>query len=139
MAAVLVNGVNYSWTNLNNLVLSTLVIGIKSINYGIKQEKANNYGWGQEPISRGYGNKAYEGRITVYKEQWQQFVNAAANKDPLSIPAFNWTISFGGPSVPTITETLEAFEFLEDNLNANQGDTSLMIDIPFIFAGITRK
>lgn len=57
MAAVLVNGVNWSWANLNNIAFGVPVIGILAINYKIKQNKENNYGVGNEPISRGYGNK----------------------------------------------------------------------------------
>lgn len=137
--AVLINGVNYSWANLTNIAFGVPVIGIKAISYSRKQVTDNNYGWGQEPTSIGYGNITYEGKITVYKDWWQSVINAAPNKDPFQIAPFDWTIAFAnfqtGAQVPVITETLRNVRFMEDNLNANQGDTSLTIDIPFIWAG----
>ena len=136
MAAVLVNGINYSWANLTNIAFGVPVIGIMAINWTKKQNKENNYGLGVEPISRGYGNKEYEGTITVYKDWWQTVVNAIATKDPTDIAPFDWIISLAGPGVPAITQILKNFEFLEDNFKASQGDTKLTMDIPFIFAGV---
>ncbi len=139
MALPLVNGINYSWVNLNNIVLGNLVRGIKNITYERKQEKVNNYGWGSEPISRGYGNITYEGKITVYKDWYQSFINASPGKDPLAVGPFDWVISFANGAVTPFNETLKSVEFMSDNLNANQGDTSLTIDIPFTFAGLVRN
>lgn len=138
MAAVLVNGVNWSWANLNNIAFGVPVIGILAINYKIKQNKENNYGVGNEPISRGYGNKQYEGSITVYKDWWASVIAATPTKQPTDIAPFDWTIVLGGVGMVTTTETLRNFEFLEDSLNGKQGDTKLTIDILFIFAGIVR-
>jgi hypothetical protein len=143
--AVLVNGINYSWCNLNNIAFGVPVTGILAINYDIEQTKENNYGPGIEPGSRGYGNKAYTGSITVYKDWWKSVCDAAPNKDPLAIAPFDWTIAFGNgvspttPPVNAFTETLKAFEFLKDSFKANQGDTKLTMDIPFIWAGIVRS
>lgn len=137
--AVLINGINYSWPNLTNIAFGVPVVGILAISYNRKQNKENNYGLGQEPISRGYANVTYEGKITVYKDWWKSVCDAAPNKDPLAIAPFDWVLNASGPSVPSLNETLKAFEFLEDNFSANQGDTKLTMDVPFIFAGIVRS
>jgi len=139
MAAVLVNGINYSWANLTNIAFGVPVVGIMAINWTRKQTKENNYGLGVEPISRGYGNKEYEGKITVYKDWWQSVVDTTPTGDPTDIPPFDWVLSLGGPSVPAVNMTLKNFEFLEDNFTANQGDTKLTMDIPFIFAGVVNS
>jgi len=136
MAAVLVNGINYSWPNLTNIAFGVPVIGITAINWTKKQNKENNMGWGSEPISRGYGNKEYECSITVYKDWWKSVVDATATKDATDIAPFDWTISLAGPGVTPVTHTLKNFEFLEDKFVANQGDTKLTMDIPCIFAGV---
>lgn len=139
MAVVLINGVNYSAVNVNNIAFGVPVTGITKISWRKKQVKDNNYGLGQDPISRGYGQNTYEGTMTVYKDWWQSVVNASPNKDPLSIGAFDWTITYGNPpQTPLVIEKLRAFEFLEDGIDVNAGDTKLLIDIPFIFAGIER-
>lgn len=136
MAAVLVNGINYSWANLTNIAFGVPVIGITAINWKKKQNKENNYGWGTEPISRGYGNKEYEGSMTVYKDWWATVVAATATKDGTDVAPFDWTMFLAGPGIVPITHTLKNFEWLEDSFNSNQGDTKLTMDIPFIFAGV---
>ena len=142
MGPVLINGVNYSNCNLNHIAFGVPVVGIKAISWSRKQVSENNYGAGQEPISIGFGNITYEGKITVYKDWWQAVKNAAPNKDPFAILPFNWTINYGNatapglPPVSPFTETLKNVRFLEDNMNSNQGDTSITIDIPFIWAGL---
>lgn len=138
MAVILIQGVSYSASNFNNIAFGVPVIGITALSYTRKQVKENNYGLGIEPISRGYAQASYEGSITVYREWWQSVINAAPNKDPLSIPAFDWTINYGNLNQPLIIETLQAFEFLEDGVKVSAGDTKLLMDIPVIFAGIKR-
>jgi hypothetical protein len=138
-SAVLINGVNYSWSSLNNIAFGVPVVGILAINFSAKQVKENNHGAGTDPVSRGYGNKTYEGSITVYADWWMSVVNAAPNNDPLDIAPFDWTIAFGDGRTPFTTLTLRALEFTENNFTANQGDTKLQIDIPFIFAGAPVK
>ena len=135
----LINGINYSAINVNNIAFGVPVTGITKISWSKKQTKDNNYGLAQDPISRGYGQNTYEGTMTVYKDWWQSVVNASPNKDPLQIPPFNWTITYGNPpQTPLVVETLKAFEFLEDGTSVNAGDTKILIDIPFVFAGIER-
>lgn len=138
---VLINGTNYSNCNLQNIAFGVPVSGITEISYSIKQTKELNYGAGIEPVSVGFGNKTYEGSITVYKDWWQSVINASPNKDPLSILPFDWTISYGNssspftPTVPIVTETLKSLMFLEDSMKSSQGETKILITIPFIFAG----
>ncbi len=139
--AVLIQGSNYNWASLNNSAFGVPVIGIIAIKWDREQVKTNEYGWGVEPIARSRGNVSYSGSITVYKDWWQSVINAAPNKDPLQIAAFDWTIAYGNPvsGQTVITETLKALEFMKDGANWNQGDTKLTLEIPFIFAGIQRS
>lgn len=134
---ILLNGTNYSWGNLNHVALGVPVVGITAINFTRKQKKENNYGIGMEPISRGYGNVEYEGSLSCYREFLQAIINAAPNKDILQIGAFDWKMAFGQiPNVPTLFITLKNFEFTEESLKAAQGDTKLIQDVPFIYAGV---
>lgn len=139
MANVLINGVNWAWGSLQCIAFGVPVTGITAINYKIKQEKTLNYGAGLEPVSVGFGNISYdEGSITVYRDWWQSVINASPEKSPLKIAPFDWTILFGIDAVNPTAETLKNVMFLEDGLDANQGDTKLLITIPFKFAGIKR-
>jgi hypothetical protein len=134
----LINGVNYSWANVSLVLFGVPVVGVTSIEYNRKQKKENNYGSGQDPVSRGYGNNEYDGKIELYVDTWKQIINAAPNRDPLQIPPFSVTVTFGGSRVSYTQDTLRAVEFLEDPLQTKQGDTKIMVTIPLIIGSIER-
>ena len=132
----LVNGVNYSWSNVKLVLFGVPVVGIVNIEYNRKQKKDNNYGMGTEPISRGYGNKEYEGKITLYRDEWQKIIAAAAGKDPLDIDFFDIQVSFSGSRVAPQLDILRACEFLEDSFKVGQGDTKILVEVPIIIGSI---
>ncbi len=136
---VLINGVMYSWADLVFSPYGVPLIGITKIEYKIDQKKENVYGAGYEPIGRSYGMKDYSGAIEIYKENWNAFIAAAPNQDPLAIPFSDMPLSYGINANSIITtEILLAVEWLTDEMKANQGDMSLKVAVPFIFAGIKR-
>lgn len=138
MAGVLINGVNYSWGSVTLVLFGVPVIGITKISYKRAQKKENNYGWGQEPVSRGYGNKEYEGSLELYTDEWKRIIAASPNRDPTAIPWFDIPVVFGGTRLLPDKDILRAVEFLEDPLEANQGDTKLLVTVPLIIGKIDR-
>jgi hypothetical protein len=139
---VLVNGTNYSWANVKMILFGIPVIGITKINYGKKQVKDNNYGFGSEPVSRGYGRIEYEASIEIYKDEWQRIIAAAPNNDPLNIAPFSIQVLYGnipgqGGVVLPHQDTLYNCEFLEDPMSTSEGDTKILLTIPMVIAGIT--
>lgn len=134
--AVLVNGVNYAWVNVTMVLFGVPVKGITKISYKKKTDKANNYGNGSEPVSRGYGRSEYEASIELYRDEWQRIINVAPSKDPLEIPPFDVPVVFGGSRVTAQTDVLLACEFLEDAFDVSEGDTSIKITLPLIIAGV---
>lgn len=136
--AVLKDGVNYSWGNVSFILFGIVVTGITKISYKRKQNKENNYGWGDQPNSRGYGNYEYEGSIEIYTDELKRIIAAAPNRDPMQIPPFDIPVLFGGSRVTADKDVLNAVEFLEDPFEGNQGDTKLMTSVPLIIGGINR-
>lgn len=134
----LINGVNYSWVNITFIPFGVPVVGITRISYKRKQQKENNYGIGAKPVSRGYGKYEYEGSIEIYTDEWKKIIAASPNRDPLSIPAFDIPVLFGGSRVQFEKDVLKMVEFLEDPLDANDGDTKLLVTIPLIIGDIQR-
>lgn len=134
----LINGVNYSWSNISLILFGTPVLGIISIDYKEKQKKDNNYGAGSKPVSRGYGNFEYEGSIEIYTDTWKAIIDGSPNRSPLLIPPFNIPITFGGDGVITTRDVLKAVEFLENPFEGKSGDTKLTIKIPLIIGDIQR-
>ena len=138
MATPLINGTNYSWSNVTVNPFGVPLVGIISIEYKRKQTKTNNYGSGQEPVSRGYGNKEYDGSIEVYMDEWKAFIAASPSRDPLQIPPFDIPVTFSGQGVLTTKDVLRAVEFMEDPMTAKSGDTKLTVKIGLIIGGIDR-
>lgn len=138
MATPIINGVNYSWSNISLILFGTPVIGILAINYKRKQKKDNNYGAGPQPVSRGYGNYEYEGDIELYTDTWKAIIASSPNRDPLAISFFDIPITFSGDGVSTTRDVLRAVEFLEDPLESKSGDTKLTVKIPLIIGSIDR-
>jgi len=134
----LINGVNYNYASIQFVLFGVPVVGITDIKYTSKQEKTNNYGAGYEPVSRGYGKKEYDGSIEVYQDEWKKVIAASPNRDPLSIPWFDITVTYGDSLANLTTDILQAAEFLEDPFEAKTGDTKLMAKIPLIIGKILK-
>jgi hypothetical protein len=98
-ATPLINGINYSTGQMYCYPFGVPVVGILKIDYKRKQKKENNYGFGSEPVSRGYGNVEYDGSIELYTDEWFRIMEASPGRDPLKIPPFDIQISFSGPGV----------------------------------------
>lgn len=139
MATPLINGINYSWASVRLVLFGVPVTGITKIEYKVKQAKTNNYGVGTEPVSRGYGNKEYEGSIELYLDEWKAIQLASPNGNPTDIAPFSIQVVFGGTRTTAATDVLNMVEFLEDPMTASQGDTSLKVTIPLIIGGITHN
>lgn len=135
----LINGVSYSWASVKLVWFGVPVVGITKIEYKKKQKKENNYGMGQEPISRGYGNNEYEAKITLYREEWIRIIAAAPLFDPLQAPFSDIQVVFGSSRLAASTDILLAAEPMEDVFTIGQGDTKSMVDIPLIIAGIVHS
>lgn len=134
----LINGVAYSWSSISFVLFGVPVAGIVNIEYKRKQTKTNNYGAGQEPISRGYGKKEYDGSIEIYLDEWKRVIAASPSRDPLAIGWFNIQVLYGNSVADATKDVLQAVEFLEDPFTAKEGDTKLTVKLPLIIAGITR-
>lgn len=138
MATPLINGINYSWANVSLVLFGVPVVGITKIEYKKKQKKENNYGFGSQPVSRGYGNYEYEGSIELYQDEWKRIIAASPNRDPMLIPPFEIQVTYAGRGLQAEKDVLKAVEFTEDNMTANQGDTKLMVTIPLVIGLIER-
>jgi hypothetical protein len=132
MATPLINGINYSWSNVKLNLFGVPVVGITEIHYSRKQKKENNYGVGVDAVSRGYGNVENEASITIYRDEWNKIIQAATNKDPLQIKPFDIQVIFGGSSVNFQQDTLRACEFANDPFEAKQGDTKMLVKLDLV-------
>jgi hypothetical protein len=131
-ATPLINGINYSWSNVKLNLFGVPVVGILAIEYDRKQKKENNYGVGVDPVSRGYGNVENSASIEIYRDEWQRIIDAAPSKDPLTIVPFDIQVLFGGSSVNFRQDTLRACEFANDPFSGKQGDSKFAVKLELV-------
>lgn len=136
---ILINGINYSWSNIVVVLFGVPVVGITRIMYKQRQTKANNYGIGTQPISRGYGNVEYEAEIELYADELRRIIASAPNQDILAIPPFKIQVIYETATALLAQDTLLNVEFTEDSITAAQNDTRLLVTIPLLIAGIEHK
>jgi hypothetical protein len=135
--ATLINGESVSWAQVQIQLLGAPLTGIRSVKWNTKREKANIYGAGSKPVSRGYGRYEYEGSITFLAEEWKNIVKASPNSDPLSLNWFDVNILFISSQTGLIQKyTWKSAEIMENPIDVSEGDTSIEIEVPFIMADI---
>ena len=135
--AILVNGVSYNWGSIVILLGTNILYGITELNFKKQQDKSNNMGVGNEPVSRGYGNNKYDASISMYMEDIKRLIAASPDGSLTGLPPFTVKAVYGNPAAPTVDE-LYNFEFMEDGNKMSQGDTKFIQNIPCIYAGQKR-
>jgi len=139
MATPLINGINGAWNDVTVTANGRILIGITAITYNVKQKKENNYGTGAEPVSRGYGAVEYDGgEMELYLEEWKKFIADSPAGNPLLEPPFTIAVTFGNSASAIKKDVLLMCEFTENNMSTKQGDTKIMVKVPFVYAGISR-
>ena len=133
----LINGTAYSWSQIvvqmsnSNLPL----FGVSSVEWTKSQEKENIYAAGNRPYARGYGNKNYEGTITLKMADVVGLERESPNSDITEIPRFDLIISFVHPDLTKLVSyVLKDCDFTESSRSIGQNDLSIDVDIPFIFS-----
>jgi hypothetical protein len=98
------NGVKIatSWEDVRINLFGRIIRRVTAISYSESQSKENFYGAGNEPVERGYGNKEYEGSITLTAPAVQQIHDSLppgqsiVDIPPFTIPVF-FKRKFNGP------------------------------------------
>lgn len=120
----LINGQAYDYTQIIMSVLGVPVAGVTAINYTEEQEKVNNFGAGNRPVSRGRGAIEATGSIELSMNEVESLRDAAPDGSMLKIPAFEITIVYLNLQ-KVVTHKLKNVEFTNDGVETSQGDTDI--------------
>lgn len=132
----LINGINYSWASVIVAPYGVPLVGITAINYGEKEAKENNYGGSRFAISRGYGNVETTCSITLYKDTLEALQKAAPFGRITDIPMSDVPVAFINRGGKFIKEVLKNFEFTENKVETQQGDTKILVTIECIISHV---
>ena len=135
MAVNLVNGNAYDFTQIQVSIGGVSIVSASAVNYTETQEKVNNYGQGNEPVSRGQGIIERTGSIDISMSDIQVLRAESANGSVLQLPPFDIIVVFGNPVNPTV-HVLTECEFLDDGVETAQGDTEVKRTFNLIIGNI---
>lgn len=125
MALPLINGQAFDYADIVISILGVPVSGVSSINYTEEQEKANNFGTGTRPVSRGKAAIEASGSLEISMNDVEALRDVAPLRGSLlSIPAFDITVVFGNTQ-NVQTHRLRNVEFNNDGVETTQGDTDI--------------
>ena len=120
----LINGRTYDYVHITMTILGVPIEGVKSINYTEEQEKTNNYGTGEDPVSRGRAAIMCKGSLELPMEEVERIRSASPTGSLLKIDMFDIVIVHGVVGKVAI-HTLKNVEFLDDGVETSTGDTQI--------------
>lgn len=138
MAPPLINGKAYDYVNITMLILNIPVVGITAINYEETQEKVNNFGTGNNAVSRGHGAKDGTGSFDISMNETEAIRAAASSRSLLDIPFFDVILVFANAGGVTRTHVIKNVEFTNDPGGGAQGDTDLVGTFNIVFSHVVR-
>jgi hypothetical protein len=139
MAVPLINGIAHSWSTVNVVIFGTQLRGITAVEYNKKQNIVDNFGAGQYPVSRGYGNVECDGAIEMYVDELNKLMSISPNRNPLELPFFDIVIVYAGIGIAPTRVTLKACNFMELPVAVAQGDTNIKVKIPLKIADVVNS
>ena len=135
MAAVLVNGKAFDFVQITPLFLGVPLVSMSSITYEETQEKVNNFGTGNRPVSRGQGAIEATGSMELSMNDIEAIREVAPNGSLLLIPASDFVLVFGNPQ-NIQTHVLKNLEFTNDGGTGTVGDTDLKLTLNFVISNV---
>lgn len=135
MSVVLINGRAYDHTQVQVIYLGVPLPSVTSLDYGEEQDKANNFGTGNRPVSRGRASIDSSGSVELSMNDIEAIRDAAPNGSLLQIPAGDMLVVFTNPQKP-VTHVIKNLEWTTDQPSSSQGDTDIKATLDFIASNV---
>lgn len=135
MAAILVNGKSFDYAQIIPLFLGVPLPSLTSITYEEIQEKVNNMGTGNRPVSRGHGAIDASGSMELSMSDIEAMRDVAPEGSLLFIPASDFVLVFANPG-NVQTHVLKNLEFTNDGGANTLADTDLKLTLNFVISHV---
>lgn len=135
MAQVLINGKAFSATDITVIIGGLPVASVSSLTATVTQDKTNNPGFSEEPVSRGRATKTYECSIDLAYKDVQVLRNLSPTRSLLEIPVFEVLVIMNN-NVNLARIRVNNAEFTDDGIEVAEGDTEVKRTYNLIVAGI---
>ena len=131
-----VNGKAYDWGDVD-VKFPGLALVVQEISYDDEQEMEESYGYGHKPRGYGTGNYKSSGKITMLRDDYEEFLAWCAAQGStlygLLIPSI--VVSYANEGEKTHIDELKKVKFTKRSHKAAQGDKSLSVDLDMMIVG----
>lgn len=136
----LINGRAYDFAQIRVTMFGNIVPSISAVEYMEEQEKENNFGAGDRPVSRGAGAINSSGKLTISMNDVEAIRAATVDGSLLNIPAFDVTVTYLHPTASkVVSHILKNCEFINDGVTTAQGDKDVKRDFDIVISHIIWK
>jgi hypothetical protein len=139
MAISLINGQAYSWAQIIMSIGQNEIVGVTKIAYSDTQEMQNNYGQGNKPVSRAFGNVTCEGSVTLDMAELQALQALSPTGRIQDIKEFDILVAFLPEEGVIVKHKLEKCRFMNNGRDVSQGNMVIETEINLIVGSINWK
>jgi len=132
---VLINGKAFSASDISLIIAGINVAGVSALTATVSQEKTNNKGFSDEPVSRGRATKEYEASIDLSFSETLKLRNLSPTRELLNIPVFE-VLAVLDNSVSVSKIRVKNCEFTDDGIEVATDDPEVKRTYSLIIAGI---
>ena len=132
---VLINGKSFSASDITISIGGIVVASVSSFSATVKQEKTNNKGFSDEPVSRGRASKEYEASMDLSYTDALRLRNLSPTGGLLEVPVFN-ILAVLNNNVNVSRIRIRNAEFTDDGIEVSVDDTDVKRTYSLIIAGI---
>ncbi len=132
---VLVNGKAFSASDITISISGITVASVSALTATVSQEKTNNKGFSDEPVSRGRATKEYEASIDLSYTDALKLRNLSPTGGLLEVPNFEMLAVLDN-AVNVSRIRVRNCEFTDDGIEVADGDTEVKRTYNLIVAGI---
>ncbi len=133
---VLINGVAHDWASITLNIMGQSIAGVTKITYSEEQTVENNYGAGNLPVSRGYGQINPTGSITLLGETVAALELLSPSGRLQDLGMFPIIVAYVPKGGLRRVHRLTRCEFTGNSRDVSTGDTKIEVEVPLIIGEI---
>ena len=132
---VLINGKAFSASDITIMIGGIVVASASAFTATVSQDKTNNKGFSDEPVSRGRASKEYESSIDLSYTDALRLRNLSPTGGLLEVPVFE-ILAVLNNNINVSRIRIRNAEFTDDGIEVSVDDTEIKRTYSLIIAGI---
>lgn len=132
----LINGVEYTHSNILLNLFGLPVVGVTSIEYADNQNIAGNYSTGALPTSVGFGQLDLTATLTITSVEYRRIVQFAPGRRIQNIPFFDVGINYVPDTGIFVRDRLVRCRFKGANISSQTNNTQIEVPLELFVADI---